>query len=625
MMTSGRRSTTAITTLAVGLAALSAVGSTPAGAAVVFEQDHRVTALMLQSGTDAFATKNAFGAAFVGSARTGISTSLSQSVQDGSTSWLLEMPDLSDLSGTSSSAFTVGIVNGHPRLPGGNPTSYDGSSDLDWWYDQSPADVDSVGGPLHELPASAAAKTLSAGPGSTRLLVSLGAPALLDLAHTWLRATAGPSTTPLTSTNGFPPGHLPEEGLPQDLTSFATTSNGQLVGDITAASLAATPIPASFVGAGLTSCSQSYTAAETFLDLLVSGCTVFGILQVKATQPDGSVVAGSSYVFTKGATSNHVTGCTRNGVTAALADCLADATYSVAFTFTTDRVIVRRPVPGPPTAVTAQRGNGSATVSWSAPAANGGPAPSSYQVTASPGGQTCTWSSGPLSCLVPGLTNGASYTFTVTAINAAGTGPPSSPSAAVVPAQTFTDVPPSSPFAADIDWLTQRGITTGFSDGSFRPTQAVTRQAFAAYLYRYAHGGTDAGGCTPGTSSFPDVPDDSTFCRDIAWLAGTGITGGFSDGGFHPAASVSRQAAAAFFYRYNHAGADAGTCPAGTSAFADVPDSSQFCGDIKWLASTTPRPITSGFSDGFHPTAAVARQAAAAYFHRYDTDFGPSA
>jgi hypothetical protein len=195
-------------------------------------------------------------------------------------------------------------------------------------------------------------------------------------------------------------------------------------------------------------------------------------------------------------------------------------------------------------------------------------------------------------------------------------------SAAVAQQTNFTDVPTGAPFYSDIYWLTDQKIATGFADGSFRPGNSVVRQAFAAYLYRYAHGGADAGTCATGTSPFSDVADANVFCGDIKWLASTGLTTGFPDGTFHPTATLARQAIAAFFYRFNHGGADAGPCAPGTSAFNDVPASNAFCGDIKWLASTTPQAITTGFADGgFHPTAPAARQAMAAYFHRYDTDF----
>ena len=91
-------------------------------------------------------------------------------------------------------------------------------------------------------------------------------------------------------------------------------------------------------------------------------------------------------------------------------------------------------IPGKPTGVSAVAGNAQATVTWSAPASNGGSAVTSYTVTSSTGNRTCTWTSGPLSCTVSGLTNGTSYTFTVSATNGVGTGASSDPSNAVVPA-----------------------------------------------------------------------------------------------------------------------------------------------------------------------------------------------
>ena len=61
-----------------------------------------------------------------------------------------------------------------------------------------------------------------------------------------------------------------------------------------------------------------------------------------------------------------------------------------------------------------------------------------------------------------------------------------------------------------------------------------------------------AGGTAWASHKFNDVPDSNVFHDDISWLAGTGITKGYGDGGYHPTDPVTRQAMAAFMKRlYN--------------------------------------------------------------------------
>ncbi len=139
-----------------------------------------------------------------------------------------------------------------------------------------------------------------------------------------------------------------------------------------------------------------------------------------------------------GATSNFSGTIMANGAVTIGADTSLNgrALATGLVTLSTNTITTTSPttVPGAPTGVAGSSGNGQVVVSWLAPVSDGGAAITAYTVTASPGGRTCGWSSGALSCTVTGLTNGTSYTFTVTATNAVGTSNPSGTSGAVTPA-----------------------------------------------------------------------------------------------------------------------------------------------------------------------------------------------
>ncbi|KQO16913.1 DUF4347 domain-containing protein [Acidovorax sp. Leaf78] len=116
-----------------------------------------------------------------------------------------------------------------------------------------------------------------------------------------------------------------------------------------------------------------------------------------------------------------------------------NAATTVPRTFTVNAI-----VPGAPTIGTATAGDTQASVTFSAPASNGGAAITGYTVTSSPTGITGTGAGSPIT--VTSLTNGVAYTFTVTATNSAGAGPASAASNSVTPAspQTITFANPGT-------------------------------------------------------------------------------------------------------------------------------------------------------------------------------------
>lgn len=143
--------------------------------------------------------------------------------------------------------------------------------------------------------------------------------------------------------------------------------------------------------------------------------------------------------------------------------------------------------PDPPTNVSAVAGNQKATVTWSAPASDGGSPITSYTVTASPGGQTATVNGSTITAVVSGLTNCATYTFTVRATNAIGTSDPSAASDGVTPSTT-TDVSVSdsgnqviySPKAIDVPAEQCARVKWTFGSASTPPKSHTVTEASAS-------------------------------------------------------------------------------------------------------------------------------------------------
>lgn len=318
-----------------------------------FEQLQRAIWLAMQYGTDTYCTANRLGSAVASQGQTTVSDALTNGVNDGSISIMFQMLGMSDLTGTTSPAFEMGVLNGVPAMaPMG--VTYNGASDVDWWYTIGALSLDPLRLPKDRLNANIAAKVLNAGPGVLTLNLLLGgAPASLRMSSARVNATIGNISTPLVSGTGTTPGHLPTENLDPALQSFETmaqpnaNAGGKLCGNVTADSLNQVPVPAQLL-TGATACNQGYNAANTFLDVLIGGCNVtfFNIAVINVRQPDqqdpgvADVGAGFPYTLTRDTMTRKVNGCRdKNNATVNLQMCLLDAAYSSYFKFATDRVI----------------------------------------------------------------------------------------------------------------------------------------------------------------------------------------------------------------------------------------------------------------------------------------------
>lgn len=196
----------------------------------------------------------------------------------------------------------------------------------------------------------------------------------------------------------------------------------------------------------------------------------------------------------------------------------------------------------------------------------------------------------------------------------------------VVTGHPFSDVSPHpdsndhSEHAEAIFWMSSEGISTGW-DGAlgaeYRPRQPVTRDAMAAFLYRYQ--GADH--AEPASPTFIDVTAESSdFYVQIEWLAANGYTQGWKTPAgleYRPLRAIGRDAMAAFLFRV---AAPDGYEPPATSYFVDVtPTNSEFYTEISWMYE---QGISTGWETSkgreYRPLNPVTRDAMASFLFRFD-------
>ncbi|MDV8146954.1 peroxidase family protein [Arthrobacter sp. B10-11] len=161
------------------------------------------------------------------------------------------------------------------------------------------------------------------------------------------------------------------------------------------------------------------------------------------------------------ATSATVTGLT-NGTSYTLQVRAVNEFGAGALSAESNAVTPAPTVPDAPTGVTASAGAASATVTWTAPANDGGSPITGSQIEVRTGTTvvaTVSFADAATSQVVTGLANGTQYTFVVRAVNAAGAGAGSAPSNAI-----NTPTAPGAPVIGTARQGANRGAVTAIAN-----------------------------------------------------------------------------------------------------------------------------------------------------------------
>ena len=119
---------------------------------------------------------------------------------------------------------------------------------------------------------------------------------------------------------------------------------------------------------------------------------------------------------------------------------------------------------------------------------------------------------------------------------------------------SFPDVTPASPYYKAILWAAENGITTGYGDGTFRPSKVISRAEMSTFAFRFL---IDPSKVTPELAKELYAPvgfkDENTianaFKNPVCAMANLGIVTGFGDGTFRPNQTANRGQAAAIILR----------------------------------------------------------------------------
>lgn len=117
----------------------------------------------------------------------------------------------------------------------------------------------------------------------------------------------------------------------------------------------------------------------------------------------------------------------------------------------------------------------------------------------------------------------------------------------------FSDVADGQWYSEAIRWAASEGIVDGYGNGSFGPNDPITREQFAAMLWRYAaSAGYDVSiGESTNILSYADATNVSEYAIPaMQWACGSGVITGISEATLVPLGEATRAQAATMLMRF---------------------------------------------------------------------------
>ena len=175
-----------------------------------------------------------------------------------------------------------------------------------------------------------------------------------------------------------------------------------------------------------------------------------------------------------------------------------------------------------------------------------------------------------------------------------------------------TDIVPGSALEKEMKEMVERGILSGYKDGSYKPTASVTREQFAAFINRALN-------LPAGIHPFKDVPKNSSLSNEIGAAYSAGLMVGVTESTFRPTANITREQMAQTLK--NVLAYQEMELLEERIEFSDAEDFVS-SGGIRAVFNIVHYGITEGIPDGkgglkYGPKDIASREQAAAFIHRF--------
>ena len=116
----------------------------------------------------------------------------------------------------------------------------------------------------------------------------------------------------------------------------------------------------------------------------------------------------------------------------------------------------------------------------------------------------------------------------------------------------YSDVDAQAWYGNAVYWARITGVAEGDGDGTFRPTDSITRQEFAQMLYNYAKYKDYDLSAQGDLSTFPDAGSIAGWAETaMSWANGEGLINGHENGLIDPTGTATRAQAASILTRFD--------------------------------------------------------------------------